>query len=82
MPPNTLVYECGHRVLETPSVLTKIKRTLSILRALSTMAREPKDIPTKGLCPNCQLQTAPDGPFQAASALEKGESSSGVSQGK
>ncbi|KAF5870806.1 uncharacterized protein Bfra_009360 [Botrytis fragariae] len=50
---NHLVFECGHRFPEFPSKLKKLKRALSIRRALSTKAKVPKDIARAGLCEVC-----------------------------
>ncbi|KAF7859730.1 hypothetical protein EAF04_008809 [Stromatinia cepivora] len=56
MSQNFVVFECGHKAPEKPSVLAKVKRALSIKRALSAKSRESKEIPIEGSCWNCQLE--------------------------
>ncbi|KAI9651033.1 hypothetical protein NHQ30_001070 [Ciborinia camelliae] len=51
---NFIVFECGHKVSEVPSILKKAKRALSLKRALNSKALEPKEIPEKGPCDQCQ----------------------------
>ncbi|KAF7936988.1 hypothetical protein BELL_0319g00130 [Botrytis elliptica] len=57
---NHLVYECGHRFPEFPSKLKKLKRALSIRRALSKKAKVPKDIARAGLCDICAEYSVQD----------------------
>ncbi|ATZ57620.1 hypothetical protein BCIN_15g01770 [Botrytis cinerea B05.10] len=57
---NHLVFECGHRFPEFPSKLKKLKRALSIRRALSNKAKVPKDIPREGLCKVCAEYSVQD----------------------
>ncbi|KAF7876940.1 uncharacterized protein EAF02_008160 [Botrytis sinoallii] len=57
---NHLVFECGHRFPEFPFKLKKLKRALSIRRALSKKAKVPKDIAREGLCEVCADYSAQD----------------------
>ncbi|APA13585.1 predicted protein [Sclerotinia sclerotiorum 1980 UF-70] len=51
---NFILYDCGHRELESPSPLKRLKRALSLKRVLSNKVREPKDIRVDGACLECR----------------------------